>query len=423
MEKQGREMWLGAGFVALVVLLLYFPVHGFGFLSIGDSSVLFENPLVGSGFSMQDLPGVFYVEKGEAWAPLPLLLQALIFQVAGAQAAAFHLISLGVHLFNALLLFLGLALATRSTGKSALAALFFATLPVNAGTVAWVAQLRVLFCAMFCLCGLVLYIQSRASQRTGWPVPVFLCHFLALLCGPEATVFPVMLLFADVWMLPQRHRPVAPGQLIWEKWPFFIMSGMGVVFIAIPYFAWTGSADIWGIFGRSLEYLYACLRKAVLPDDLTALYPGFLHDAPFLEKAALIGFLCSTWLIYLASRKYPAILAGWLWFLGTQVWVPVWFHSPGMFVLADWHVYIPSIGLACAVAWMLPPVHGKIPARSRVVVLVLAVVLVSCVFISRDYLQTWKSDREVFRRNLYYYPENPQALVGLGNWLFANGFF
>ncbi|MBI9074307.1 MAG: tetratricopeptide repeat protein [Desulfatibacillum sp.] len=423
MVRLDRDILFGVGMVALAVLLVYLPVRDFDFVSLDDPAALFENPLVRCGFSFQGLPQVFAVGKGQPWQPLPLFAHAMALNFFGSHAGAHHLLSLGVHLVNACLLFLILFRTTGDRWKSALAAMLFAVLPVNVGTVAWIAQLRTLLCAMFCLGGMFFYVRGRGGQGAKCFLPVFLCHFLALLCGPEAIIFPVMLILLDYWSLSRLAAQTGLKQLLAEKWPLVLLSLMGTLMAAIPYSGEQVSFDIGNAIGNSLLYTFACLRKVFWPDDLTVLYPYFLHKEWILYDFIIMFLLGATWFAHKILKMQPALFSGWLWFLLNLAGIPFWLHSPTQFNLADWHVYIPSMGLAWAVAWMAPPIHRKMPGKDRIIILALIAGLLLCGVGARDYLGTWKNDRELFRRNLHVYPENPVALTGLANWLYVNTFY
>jgi tetratricopeptide (TPR) repeat protein len=112
--------------------------------------------------------------------------------------------------------------------------------------------------------------------------------------------------------------------------------------------------------GNSLIGYGAYLRKMLWPDDLAPCYP--LHPWRPLDLLApaaalvLISILALWW-----ARRHPALLVGWLWYLGTLVPV-IGLVQVGAQAYADRFTYIPLIGLFVAGVWLA---FDLAPARWR----------------------------------------------------------
>ncbi|WP_028314438.1 tetratricopeptide repeat protein [Desulfatibacillum aliphaticivorans] len=421
-KKLSREWGIGMGLVALAVLMVYYPAFDFSLISAGDYQVIFGNPIVRSGLSMEDLPQIFALESGKPWGPLAAFAHAAVFRIFKDSAAAHHLVNMGVHLINSWLVLLILSLSTGDKKKSILTALFFAILPVSVGAAAWIAQLRALLCAMFCLAGVFLYVLKKGEGGRRWLAAVLLCHVSALLCGPEAIAFPVMLVILDYWPLGRMDDDAGLKRLFREKTPLLIASAMGMALALIPYRSFEWNAGITDLFYSQLGHLSYCLKTIFSPEGLTIFYPYFVEPIPYALKIFQSVILLMTWLIYKASEKRPALWAGWLWFLLVPFGTPFWLQGPAEFIFADWHVYLPSIGLIWAVVWLFPSYEKTAHFRTKVLALILIAALIPNYLAARDYLNSWKNDREAFMRNLHFYLDYPPSLVGLGNWLTANGY-
>ncbi len=418
-----RKILAATGLLLVAVLVLYLPVLDFQFLPIGDPAALFENSLVRHGFSLHDLPKILAVEKGQPWQPLPMLAHATAFHFIGAHAGAHHFINVVVHFFNALLFFLILFKATNKWWNCIFAALFFALLPGNVEPVAWIAQLRVLLCAMFCLVAIYLHILRAVSQTLGSLVPVILCHFLALLCGPEAIVLPLLLLIVDYWPLDRMSLKYFCS-LLEEKWPLFLISVFGLMLISIPYF---GLEKIFGdnhvnTLINSLVHHFYYLCKVVWPNDLSVHYQPFREL--FIHAWLNIGVipLVIICLAFVRGKGKSVTVATWVWFFVTLAGIPFWLHNPEGFTLADRHLYIPSMGLAWGLAWLIPRLSGTMDSRKNIVALACVMALLVYGITARAQLNTWRDDRALFLRSLHFHRQNVVSLTGLGNWLHTNNF-
>jgi hypothetical protein len=119
-------------------------------------------------------------------------------------------------------------------------------------------------------------------------------------------------------------------------------------------------------------------------------------------------------------RRRPALLVGWLWYLGTLVPV-IGVVQVGWQALADRYTYLPLVGVFIAVAWAVPSPRPD-QFRLRVGLGVAAVaVLAPCAALARVQVDYWRSDRALWERALAVTPDNPVARIHLGIVLFREG--
>jgi tetratricopeptide (TPR) repeat protein len=163
------------------------------------------------------------------------------------------------------------------------------------------------------------------------------------------------------------------------------------------------------------------LRKTLFPFDLAIFYPhpGTHISWPALGGAILVlGTL--TALAVILRRRCPALLVGWLWFLGTLVPV-IGLVQVGQQSMADRYTYFPLIGLFLALAWLLPsPAPGRPWVRALVptgVVLVLS----GCCLLTWFQLATWQDEGTVWQQALRVTENNATARASWGTLLFKRG--
>ena len=108
------------------------------------------------------------------------------------------------------------------------------------------------------------------------------------------------------------------------------------------------------------------LKKVVLPFDLAAFYPHPAGGLSLTAVAIAVAILSAiTWFAITNARRWPFLIVGWLWYLGTLVPM-IGVVQVGMQQMADRYPYFPMIGLYAAVAWLVPTLVGPDTVRRRI---------------------------------------------------------
>ena len=144
------------------------------------------------------------------YRPVVEIYFALGSRLFGCQAQPFHLLSIGIHLLNALVLYLFASALTGRRWFAGLAALLFAMQPGYAEAVAWVGAIAEVLQALWFLLTLWLYLRFIQSKNVAF-YALSIVTFAACLFTHEssATLLPMMvaLEIAVVW---KRGAPDAP---------------------------------------------------------------------------------------------------------------------------------------------------------------------------------------------------------------------
>lgn len=149
------------------------------------------------------------------YRPIPRVILFFVqWRLFGLNAAGFHLVSLGLHTLNVLLLFLVVRQLLSSTLLAGLCGLFFATHPMPSLAVYWASGVQDLSMMALTLASLVLYLRSLDSHRVLWRSLSLAAYALALLAKETAVTFPVLLIAVE-WVRNAQngHRP-KPRQLV-----------------------------------------------------------------------------------------------------------------------------------------------------------------------------------------------------------------
>ena len=105
---------------------LYWPVQHFEFINYDDPDYVTNNPRVFHGLRPANVVWAFQTFHASNWHPITWLSHMLDCQIFGDAGGMHHLVNVGFHTANAILLFLLLARSTNCIFRSAFVAMLFA---------------------------------------------------------------------------------------------------------------------------------------------------------------------------------------------------------------------------------------------------------------------------------------------------------
>jgi tetratricopeptide (TPR) repeat protein len=396
----------------LAVLIAYFPVLHADFVNYDDSQYVYFNDHVKTGLTRENLLWAWTSFEAANWHPLTWMSHQLDCQLFGLQPHAHHFVNLAWHLANTVALFLVLRRMTGEDWRPALVAALFGLHPLHVESVAWVSERKDVTSTFFALLTLGLYTLYAARPSLGRYLAVGASFALGLLCKPMLVTWPFVLLLMDYWPLqriptgrPTRFVAAGWGRLMWEKLPLLALSvASSFVTMRAQVGAMKASEHLsLGFRLANAVVSYASyLRKMVWPMDLAAFYRHQgtrLPLTPVIVSAAVLGVLSLG--VLLGHRRRPALLVGWLWYLGTLVPV-IGLVQVGVQSMADRYTYIPLIGIFLALAWSIP----ALPKRRLVVSLAGSGILMVCGVLTFRQAQYWRSSEELWARAVQV-AENP----------------
>ena len=429
--------------LALITLLAYWPVAHNGFVNYDDNEYVTENRVVQNGLTWAGIKWAFTTGHASNWHPVTWLSHMLDCELFGLNAGAHHAVSLLWHTANTVLLFLLLLRLTRKLWPSAFVAALFAWHPLHVESVAWVAERKDVVSTGFALLSLLAYARY-AQRRSGgegreprakssipvpgprlWTFDYILALFfftLGLMAKPMLVTLPFVMLLLDYW--PLGRMPGAGGRgpgvprLALEKWPFFLLTLLscivtflvqrhGEAVIPLQQFPLTLRVE------NALTAYVHYLLKTIWPVNLAVIYPLFIKipRLAIIVSAVVLTSISAT--VWLARRRQPYLLFGWLWFLGTLVPV-IGLVQVGIAAMADRYTYFPLIGLFIAVTFGLYDLanRGQIPKGGGAAAAVL--VLAGCLILTENQLHYWQNSESLFRHALTVTKDNNVAHLNLG---------
>jgi Flp pilus assembly protein TadD len=409
--------------LVLLALLAYAPVLGNGFVDFDDDLYLLHNPALRRGLTPAGVAWAFTSGSGANWFPLTWLSWMADYTLFGLDARAFHATSLLLHVASAVSLLALLARATGALWPAAFVAGVFALHPLHVESVAWAAARKDVLSGLLWVLTTLAYLRYASRPGPGRYALVALGLLAGLMAKPMLVTLPFTLLLLDVW--PLRRLPLdrwdaaAARRLCVEKLPLAALSLLSAVVTLLVQRA-SGAVAAEEVFPPATRLLNAAvsyvayLGDAFWPAGLAPYYP---HPGPALSplSAALaaLGLLGLTLAAFALRRMAPAVLVGWLFYLGTLVPV-IGLVQVGEQARADRYTYIPLVGIAVALAWGVPPLAARLRLPAMAPAALGGLALLLCVPLTARQVLRWRDSVTLFEHTLRVTGPNALAHVNLG---------
>jgi hypothetical protein len=158
----------------------------------------------------------------------------------------------------------------------------------------------------------------------------------------------------------------------------------------------------------------AYIGQMFWPTDLAVFYPYPDGNPPLAKTVAAFLVLAGiSTIAWLASRRLPCLLVGWLWYLGMLVPV-IGLIQVGDQATADRYTYLPQIGLYIAIAWTVAPWVAYSAVRRWTCGVVAAVILASLMVCAWRQTSHWRNSETLWRHTLQHTTGNVFAHNNLG---------
>lgn len=439
----GKSLHKASWLICLALLVgtfaFYWPVHTHDFVEIDDPDYTYENPRVYQGLSRASVTWAFQAREASNWHPITWLSHILDCELFGLRAGAHHLVSVGFHAANAVLLFLLLRQTTGAFWRAAFVAACFAWHPLRVESVVWISERKDVLSGFFGLLTLLAYVKYTRASRVqnpkakGWYVAALVLFALGLMSKPMLVTLPCLMLLLDFWPLNRFIAGPATtglnwsalvragGKLLPEKIPFFLLSAISC---ALTVWAQSaahamGSTQQFPLLNRMANAVLAYgkyLEKSFWPSKLAVFYP-YPMETPMLA-AIVIGsaLLVVTLVLIRRIKQRPEAIVGWFWFLGMLMPV-IGLVQVGGQSWADRYSYLPCVGLLILVAWQWA--EFKLPRAVNVVLA--AAVLAGCAAVTVPQVNVWRDSRTLFEHTRAVTDRNYLAWTVLAGHLGREG--
>lgn len=408
-RRYGLELAL-----ACLVIAIYAQTAAFDFVSYDDIDYVSENPRI--ALTAENVRWALTSGHLCNWHPLTWISFMLDHAVFGIRPGAHHLVNVAIHLLSTLVLYRAFRRMTGAVWQSALVAAVFAAHPAHVESVAWISERKDVLSTGFGI--LTLWAYARYAQRPaiGRYLPVMAFMALSLMSKSMLVTLPCVLLLLDYWPLRRLDGVRKAGWLALEKAPLFAMS-LGAGLLALQF----KTGQVVALETRLLNVPVAYgqyLLKSFVPVNLMVHYEIPMTTMASGALWASVGAVTMVTVLALATwRRWPHVMVGWLWFVGTLVPVAGAVQL-GNIGWADRYLYFPLIGLSAAVIWGAAAV---VPSRvPRTAITLLAGLLVAAMTVL-SFLQVrhWRTTETLFAHAVAVSPCDALSRYNLGCELVA----
>lgn len=427
--------------LAALTLGVFSQVRNFDFVEIDDLLYVTENANVTAGLTLRGIAWAFTTAHATNWHPLTWLSHMFDASLYGLKPGGHHLTSVWIHLANVWMLFGALMALIRPppeaealeasetlTRRSAVwscafVAALFAVHPLNAESVAWVAERKNVLSTFFWF--LTLWAYARYASRPDVPgyLAVAGSMTLGLLAKPMLVTVPICLLLLDYWPL-RRREPVR--RLILEKIPLLCLSAASSIATVLAQKIGGAMAPLESmpLSIRLANAPVSCvtyIRRLFWPDDLAFFYPHPLDSIPDWQPiwAAAAIVAMSIWSVR-SARRFPYVAVGWFWYLVTLIPV-IGIVQVGRQAMADRYTYVPFVGLYVLLAFGASDLTSR--WRNRRLVLSIAAAGSLAALCGAAYVEVghWKTSIALYEQAVRHTRNNYIAHFNLANARFRDG--
>jgi len=401
--------------VALVaaVFTTFWPVSRNGFINFDDNVIIFRNADVQQGLTVATLRRAFAASDDWNWIPVTRIGHLLNGQLFGLRPGPHHLMSVFYHALAAALLFLSLHRMTGRLWLALFVAALFALHPQRVESVAWAAELKDPLSGCFFSLTLLTYLNHAARPSAARRLAFTGVFCLGLMAKPTLLPLPFLLLLLDYWPLGRLDR-----RAFVEKIPLLLLTAaVSAVTYATQFNARAVNTlaviSLRARIGNALTAVAAYLGSFLWPMNLAVIYPHRGEDfSPGLASAGAALLLVITGIAAHQLRRRPWLAVGWFWYLGLLVPV-LGLVQVGIQSRADRYTYLPLIGIALALGWVIAEL-GATLRRRALPAAAAGLILIAFAGVSRRTAGFWQDDAALFGHAVAVTRDNGPALTHLG---------
>jgi tetratricopeptide (TPR) repeat protein len=437
-RKQNKLSLLICAGLVIATVIAYEPIRHNEFVDYDDPAYITENPDITSGLTLQSFKQAFISSHSDMWHPLTTLSHMLDCQLFGLYPFWHHLVNLGLHIVNSMLLLWILNSLTGSMWASAFVAAVFALHPLQVESVAWASERKTVLSGLFWFLTILLYIWYTKKPGNWRYIWVFIIYGLCIMTKPVVVTLPFVLVLLDYWPLGRirnKNEELKNKTLdskfsilnsISEKIPLLALSAILCVVTVV---AQKSGGAIAGLEKLSPDYRVAnafvsyirYIGKLIRPGGLTAAYPyPYVNFSNGIVIVCILLFALITALVIYIGRHKKYVITGWLWFIGAMVPMIGLIQSGGQ-AMADRYMYLSMVGILIIAAFGAKDIINKRP-RTRTATSALAIItILSLLIFTRVQVGYWRNSITLFEHTLDVTKNNFVAEANLAKALRFEG--
>ena len=416
-------------------LVVYWQITNHEFINYDDGIYVTENSHVQAGFTWESIKWALTTFHAGNWHPLTWFSHMLDCELYGLNSTGHHWTNLELHIANTLLLFFILFKMTGALWRSAFVAALFALHPLHVESVAWIAERKDVLSTFFGFLMIIAYYRNVKKPRITNYLLIILFFSLGLMAKPMLVTMPFVLLLLDLWPLKRLNlslnQPAGRTSnlmpLIREKIPLIILATISII---LTFFAQQSRGAVQSLELIPINYRIAnaliaysgYFIKTIWPHNMSVFYPHLGVNQPMWEVVSSALFLIGACLLAVkASKKYPYMLVGLLWYIITLIPV-IGLIQVGSQSMADRYTYIPMTGIFIVFTWGMHDLLLKNKKYLNFIFPLSAAIIISVLSVlSFNQSKQWKNSITLFENAITITDENWLAHNNLGAALFDKG--
>ncbi len=364
--------------IAVVSILVFYKTSRFDFITddwrlIYDKKDFIEDASNLKTVFTEPFPAETY-EPLPFYRPMVTLVNFVNHHVLGKTTYGYHIVNLGFHALNAILLYFLIFLLFKRELLSLLTALFFAAHPIHTNSVVWISGRTDLIACFFVLVTLILFFKRKdhaGTWRSILSAGAIFTYALALFSKEMALALP---LFLFVWdyvserdSIKKKITPYLPYLVVTILYLVLRIAAIGNLGTGESY----TSANLFQRFLTAFAIYFYYFKTLIFPVNLN-FFPRVLtitsiFSLKFWGVLMFFALVCGFGLSLRRIAKEASF--GIFWILVALV--PVLNLVPLHASVREWWAYIPSIGFCLilgriaevAVGWNRKLLEIKLPRR------------------------------------------------------------
>lgn len=413
--RLSRLDWLIAVTLAVAALIVFSSTWSFDFTNWDDG------PYITLNRNLLDAAGlgrIWFSGDNEQYYPLTFTTFWLEHQLWGDNPIGYHVVNTILHALNVMLVLVLCRRMGLSTLMSSGVAALFAMHPIQAMTVAWVAERKTLLACFFILLATNSWLNYVCHHRRASYVSSLMFFGLALLSKSAVLLAPL----AWLPMATLLNQPIRRSLL--SILPMLALAGIAALV--------TRRFESDFIDAQALTMIPTLLHRILLagtavwwyvlaiffPVRLAPVYPLWnIETAQIFWWLGFVALAAAVTIVLTFRNRIDAVVrSGLAWFV--LMLLPTLgllaYGNLAVTPVSNHYVYIPCIGLFLAVGWFLDHWRARNRNRTRALATVLFCTVVVSVLAVRSEAGDFRNSKSLWSAALARDPQCFAAHLGLG---------
>lgn len=411
-----RLDWLIALTLAIATLVVFSHTWTFDFTNWDDGAYITNNRNL---HDANGLKRIWFSIENEQYYPLTFSTFWLEYQLWGEDPMGYHVVNTVLHALNTVLVVvLGRRLGL-STWMATIVAALFAVHPMQAMTVAWVAERKTLLACLFTLLATLAWLNYLRNQSRATHALAFVFFALALLSKSAILLAPLawlILAVAIVGMPLRRSLLVILPMLVLAVFSTFVTRYFESEFIDAQALAMIPTPLHRILLAGTAFWWY--LLAILVPLRLSPVYPLWnIGPSQPIWWLGLIALAMAVAVTYVWRRHIGGVAVfgkAWLLLMLLPTLGLLAYGNLAVTPVSNHYVYISSVGLLIGVASWLDSWRFQSPTRSRILSAVLGCIILAAVVAVRSEARDFQDSRSLWTAALARAPDCFAAQLGLG---------